>query len=102
VDELPKSCSLTPSEGSERAAEFRALARHALRSRELVGERVLLRYDRQPAVADAVEDLARRERECCPFLELEVSASASEVTLAIGAAPEDRAALDAFYELAGG
>jgi hypothetical protein len=100
VSQLPKSCSLAPSEGAARAAELRELARRALRTRERDDARVLLRYRAEEGVAAAVEDLARRERECCPFLDISVSVDDGEVTLAIEAAPEDRAALDAFYELA--
>jgi hypothetical protein len=100
VPQLPKSCSLAPKEGAARAAELRELARRALRSRERDDARVLLRYRAEDGVADAVQDLARRERECCPFLDISVSVGGGEVTLAIEAAPEDRAALDAFYELA--
>ena len=100
MPQLPKSCSLAPSEGAARAAELRELARRALRTRERSDARVLLRYRAEAGVAAAVEDLARRERECCPFLDISVSVDDGEVTLAIGAAPDDRAALDAFYELA--
>ena len=100
--ELPKACSLTPEEGAGRAAEFRALAKRSLRTRERSEGEVVLSFAPGPGTLDQVEDLARRERECCPFLDLAVSASERGVTLAIAAAPADRAALDAFYELAGG
>jgi hypothetical protein len=102
VTELPKSCSLSPAEGAARAAEPRALARGALRSRERDEGSVLLRFNADPGVADAVADVARRERECCPFLDLHVAEEPGSVTLSISAAREDRAALDAFYELAAG
>ena len=95
-----KACSLTPGDAADRAEEFRALARRSLSGRERSQEEVRLRFRDEPGVPEAVEDLARRERECCRFLTLEVERSGGEVTLAIGAAPEDRAALDAFYELA--
>jgi hypothetical protein len=96
------SCSLSPAEGAARTAELRALARRALRSRERDEDRVLLRFSSEPGVAGAVADLARRERACCPFLDFRVSDEPGTVTLSIGAAREDRAALDAFYELAAG
>ena len=95
-----KACSLSPGEAAGRAEEFRALARRSLSARERSDDEVRLRFRDEPGVGDVVEDLARRERECCPFLDLRVARSAGEVMLAIGAAPEDRAALDAFYELA--
>jgi hypothetical protein len=101
MSEQPRSCSLTPGEMSERAGEFRALAARALVSRERRDDGIVLSFGRQPGVRETVEDLARRERECCPFLDFRVDERDGQVRLAIAAAPEDRAALDAFYELAG-
>jgi hypothetical protein len=100
--ELPPACSLTPGQAADRAAELRALARRALESRELGDDGLRLVFRAEPGTASAVRDLARRERECCPFLDLRVEEADGRVTLAIGAAPEDRAALDAFYALAAG
>ena len=100
--QVPKSCTLTPSDGVARAAELRSLARRALRARERDYHHVVLSFSSEPGVAAAVADLARRERECCPFLDLRVSDGPGGVTLSIGAAAEDRAALDAFSERAGG
>ena len=93
-------CSLSPSEGAARAQEIRGLARSALVARERDGDRVVLRFATQPGVREAVADLARRERDCCGFLDFSVRVDECEVTLAIAAAPADRAAIDVFYELA--
>jgi hypothetical protein len=95
----PAACSLSPGESSQRAHEFRALAQRALVSRERRDGAVVLTFRTEPGVREAAEDLARRERECCPFLDFRVEERDSHVALAIGAAPEDRAALDVFYEL---
>jgi hypothetical protein len=99
MSEQPRACSLTPGQQSERAAEFRALAEQALVSRERREGSVLLSFSHAPDVRDAVEDLARRERECCSFLDFRVEEEDGRITLAIAAAPGDRAALDAFHEL---
>ena len=96
----PHACSLSPSELSQRGAEVRALAGSALVDRERRDGGVVLTFRGERAVHAAVEDLARRERECCPFLDIDVAESGGRVTLTIAAAPEDAAALDAFYELA--
>ena len=96
-----RACSLPADEQGDRAAEFRALAASALVARERDGGAVTLSFRDEPAVREAVEDLVRRERECCSFLDFSVGRNGDRVTLAIGAGPEDRAALDAFYELAG-
>jgi hypothetical protein len=98
----PRACSLPPDEQGDRAAEFRALAGRALVGRERDEGAVRLSFRADPDVREAVEDLARRERECCSFLDFAVEQRNGRVTLAIAAAAaEDRAALDAFYELAG-
>ena len=98
--ELMKACSLSPADAAGRAEEFRALARRFLVARDRSQDEVLLHFRDEPGVGDTVEELARRERECCPFLDLRVERSAGEVILAIGAGPEDRAALGVFYDLA--
>jgi hypothetical protein len=92
---------MTAAEASERAEEFRALARTALVGRERHDGEVLLRFHAEPRVIERVEDLAARERECCPFLDIGVERPDGEVVLRIGTAPEHRPALDVFYELAG-
>jgi hypothetical protein len=99
VKELPVACSLTGPQAAERAEEFRELARRALAGRDRRDGALLLRFRSEPGVAEQVEDLAARERECCPFLEVEVGAREGEVELSIAADPEARSVLDAFYEL---
>ncbi|HEX2233510.1 MAG TPA: hypothetical protein VHG69_09115 [Thermoleophilaceae bacterium] len=97
----PHACSLPVVEQGARAAEFRALAASALVDRDRDDGAVRLSFRDEPSVREAVEDLARRERECCSFLDFRVEQRDGRVTLAIGARPRDRAALDPFYELAG-
>ena len=99
--DLPVACSLTAAEQSERAAEFRELTRRALADRRREDGRVVLSFRARPGVAEQVEDLARRERECCPFLEISVERGEGLVALSIGARPDAAPVLDAFYELAG-
>jgi hypothetical protein len=101
VSGAPRACSLSAADQGDRAAEFRALAGRALVERERDDGAVRLSFRADPDVREAVEDLARRERECCSFLDFSVREGDGHVTLAIAAAPEDRPPLDAFYELAG-
>jgi hypothetical protein len=101
MSEAPRACSLSPSEQTDRAAEFRELARGALLDRRRHEGSVVLAFRAEAGVRDTVEDLVRRERECCPFLDFQVKEADGAIALSIGAAPEDRAALDAFYELPG-
>src|SRR4051794_35176141 len=98
--DLPLPRSLTGGEQSEGAGEFRELAGGALIGRTGEPGRVVLSF--RAGVEDQVGDLARRERECCPFLELSVERGDDSVALAIGVGPGADAALDPFYELAAG
>jgi hypothetical protein len=101
MTELPMACSLTAAEARERADEFRALAGTALVGRERSDGEVVLRFRAEDDVPERVRDLARRERECCPFLRIKVEQGGDQMSLRLGAGPESRAALDVFYELAG-
>lgn len=84
--ELPTiACSLTSSEAAERGGEWRALGRSALVGSAREPGRAVLRYRAEAGVADALRDLARRERECCPFFDMDVSERGEEVVLSIGA-----------------
>ena len=100
MSEPLRACSLSPAEQVGRGEEFRALARRALDSRERRDGAVVLSFRPEPGVHAAVEDLAVRERECCPFLDLDVTERDGLISLTIAAAPDDAPALDAFYELA--
>ncbi len=98
--DLPVACSLTAAEQADRLQAFRDLARRALADRRRDGDRVVLSFHATRDVASRVEDFARRERECCPFLDLSVRHGDLRVVLSIGAGPEAAPMLDAFYELA--
>jgi hypothetical protein len=99
--ELPLACSLTAEQQTDRADEFRELARRALADRHREPGRLVLSFQDLPGVAKQVEHLARRERECCPFLELSVERADGLVALSIGAGEGADAALDAFYDVVG-
>ncbi len=94
----PVACSLSAREMVERQAEARRLARRALVARGRSDGGVRLEYHRSEAVEGAVRDLVRRERECCPFLELDVAAGVDRIVVEISAPPDGRAVLDAIYE----
>ena len=94
----PVACSLSPGEMAGRQQEARELARQALVGRERSDGGVRLEYRYSNEVDAAVRDLVRRERECCPFLELRVEAVADRVTVDISAPPDAQGVLDAIYE----
>ena len=102
MTELPVACSLTAGEAQARGAEFRELAARALTGRSRTERSLTLRFRPDPDVVAQVESLARRERECCPFLEIGVERGRDTVAVTLTAAPADAAALDVFEEVAAG
>jgi hypothetical protein len=105
--DAPIACDMTTARDTpdERIAEYRVLFGEALLRRERHAHAVVFTF-RAPARA-AVEDLARREAACCPFLGYRVEAVGDEVVWTLSNAvsgPERRAAdatLDAFHALPG-
>jgi hypothetical protein len=98
--ELPLACSLPAYDLAERREEIGELLRRGPIGRERRARTLRLHFDRSPSVADAVHDLVRRERECCPFLDFTVEDGASELVLSIRAPAEAAAVLDGFAALA--
>jgi hypothetical protein len=74
----PIACDMSRAEDTpaERLAAYRALFDRALLSRERRPGAVVFRFRGERA---AVEDLARREAACCPFLEQRVELAGEEV-----------------------
>ena len=87
----------------ERFAEYRELFERALLSRERRSDSVVLSF--RAEALQHVEDLARREHACCPFLDYRVDAVGDEVTWTTTntvRGPQRQAVdaiLDAFFEL---
>ena len=65
----------------ERLAEYRRLFERSLTGRERHGDSFVLRFGGD--ARDAVEDLARREAACCPFLGYRVDVSGDDVVWTI-------------------
>jgi hypothetical protein len=82
----------------ERIAEYDALFEHALVSRERGADTVVFTF--RAGAREQVEDLARREHACCPFLDYRVETAGDQVVWTISG--DERAApttLDAFHSL---
>ena len=97
----PVACDMSTAEDTpdQRIREYRALFARALLRRERSPGAAVLAFRADPATRAAVEDLARREAACCPFLDYRVDATDHEVVWTIsGDAGET---LDAFHALAG-
>lgn len=89
----------------ERLTEYSRLFELALVSRQRRGDAVVFAFRAAPGIQDQVEDLARREAACCPFLDYRVETTGDGVTFAItnpvtgSRRAEADATLDAFYAL---
>jgi len=85
----------------ERLAEYRKLFAHALLRRQRRGQAVVFAFRATPGTRTQVEDLARREAACCPFLDYRVETAGGEVSYTITSPerPDANATLDAFYAL---
>jgi hypothetical protein len=82
------ACSLSASEGAERAARWRDLIETHLLSRTATtfGQRLAFRSD--AAVAAELDALVAAERDCCPFLRLGVERFDDAVILDVSGPPE--------------
>jgi hypothetical protein len=85
---LPIACSLSAGDQQRRLQEMTSLADHVLGvepARER-GSRVRFRAD--VGVEAALTRIVDAERECCPFLDLSLSADGPDLTLSIGGPQE--------------
>ena len=86
-----------------RVQAYARLFDRALVRRERRADAVVFRFRARPAIRAAVEDLARREAACCPFLDYRVETAGDEViwTITNPVAGDRQAAaiLDAFHAL---
>src|SRR4051794_38700442 len=84
----------------ERLAAYHRLFEHALLGRERGADAVVLSFRADPATRAAVEDLARREAACCPFLDYRVETVGDDVrwTIANPVTGDARGAADAILD----
>jgi hypothetical protein len=84
--EPPIACSLDRSALEARLAAAAEVGRAGLASRERVAGRHLLRFRSDPQIRARLEEIVSAERECCPFLSIDLAQRADGLELAIGAA----------------
>jgi hypothetical protein len=93
----PIACTLGPEQRPARLAAIAALGRDALMG---AGADGTLRFRNDPAIRTRLAAIVAAEARCCPFLDLELSASDTELRLAIrapeGAEPVARELAAAF------
>lgn len=81
TDTKPIVCTLSSTAMALRLAQIRGLTRRYLRSHRLEGSTLRLAYDL--AAAPELAEIVALERECCAFLDFELSALADAVELVI-------------------
>jgi hypothetical protein len=84
-----------------RGAEARQLLGRALVRRERTSGGLLLRFHDLPEIDASVRDLARREKECCPFLEFSFAHRDGALELRVTAPAEAQDLLEAVFGHAG-
>lgn len=92
IGQPPIACSLAPEEQDGRAEEWRELARSALRRKEPTDNGIRLHFEIK--AEEAVRELSRLEKQCCPFFEFAYSRSADEFVLEVTCPPEARPILE--------
>jgi hypothetical protein len=99
--EAPIACDMTTARDTpgDRIAEYIALFEQALVSRERRADAVVLTF--RADARDHIEDLARREHACCPFLGYRVETAGDRVVWTITGDERAgaQATLDAFHDL---
>ena len=96
--DLPIACSLSADEMARRGEEMRALARDALMDKSRAPGFVKLEFRSGGGTDAAVHELVRRERECCPFLDIAVERAGERIVVSIRGPGEAQPVLDAIYE----
>jgi hypothetical protein len=83
--DAPIACDMSTAEDTadERLAEYARLFERALVRRARDEDGVVLVFRADDGIRETVEELARRESICCPFLEYRVETAGGEVTYTI-------------------
>lgn len=92
------ACSLAAEDLQTRHREVAGLFSDGLIAADHYGDLLELRF--RERYEPRVQALAAAERECCPFMEIEVRRDGREIVLSLDCPPEAAATLDPFAELA--
>jgi len=79
IQPAPIACTLSPEDFQRRAAWLRALTERALLRHRIDGATAKLVYHAD--AADEIEEMVRRERSCCAFLDFALERDGEEVIL---------------------
>ncbi len=94
----PVACSLGSAELAARHQDLTGLFADGLTAADHYGDTLELRF--RERYEPRVQALAAAERECCPFMDIEVHRDGREIVLLLDCPPEAAATLDPFAELA--
>lgn len=99
----PVACDMSTAVDTwdERLSDYNRLFERALVGRERRDDAVVFWFRADPGTREAVDDLARREAACCPFLDYHVDTIGDEVTYKISnmTTGDERASVDVFLDL---
>jgi hypothetical protein len=102
VPGAPVACDMSTARDTpdERLAAYVRLFEHALVRRERRADTVVFWFRADPGTPDAVQELARREAACCPFLDFRVETAEDEViwTITNAVTGDERASVDVVLE----
>jgi len=79
--DAPIACDMSTARDTpaERLAEYGALFERALLRRDRRADAVVFWFRAVPGTRERIDDLARREHACCPFLEYRIESAGDEV-----------------------
>ena len=100
--DAPIACDMSSAVDTpdERLREYGRLFETVLLRRERRADSVSLRFRAGPGTREALDELARREAACCPFLDYRVETAGAEViwTTTNVVTGDERAAIDVFLD----
>jgi hypothetical protein len=94
----PIACSLDGAGIADRARQFHALAARSLTSRARTATGAVFIFRADAETAATVRELARLEKECCPFFDFSIDESAETIRLGVNAPAEGAPFVDALFE----
>ena len=98
TNDTPVACSLGAGELQQRLAAIAETGASSLISRDIEGDRHILRFRASQTAQRRLEGIVAAEAECCSFLDLSLSEDRDELVLSIAAPKDAQAVAD---ELAG-
>jgi hypothetical protein len=98
TEDKPVACSLGAVELEQRLAAIAEVGAEGLISRDLEGERHLLRFRSNAATRQRLEAIVAAEAECCSFLDLSLKEEEGELVLSIAAPRAGQSVADELAE----